>query len=67
MTVLDEARIDDVEFLVHGTTIVINALTERTGALTALITTSGFRDVLEITRANRATSSSARAIRTRAR
>jgi N-methylhydantoinase A len=38
---------------VHGTTAVINAITERKGALTALITTSGFRDVLEIGRANR--------------
>lgn len=40
-------------FLVHGTTLVINALTERKGARTGLITTSGFRDVLEIGRANR--------------
>ena len=37
----------------HGTTVVINALTERTGARTALLTTEGFRDVLEIGRANR--------------
>lgn len=38
---------------VHGTTVVINALTERQGAKVALITTNGFRDVLEIQRANR--------------
>jgi N-methylhydantoinase A len=38
---------------VHATTVVINAITERTGEDTALITTQGFRDVLEITRANR--------------
>ncbi len=38
---------------VHGTTAVINAITERKGALTALVTTLGFRDVLEIGRANR--------------
>jgi len=38
---------------VHGTTVVINALTERRGARVALLTTSGFRDVLEIQRANR--------------
>lgn len=38
---------------VHGTTVVINALTERKGAKVALITTRGFRDVLEIQRANR--------------
>ena len=35
-------------FLVHGTTLVINALTERKGVRTGLITTRGFRDVLEI-------------------
>jgi N-methylhydantoinase A len=38
---------------VHGATIVINALTERKGARTALVTTEGCRDVLEIGRANR--------------
>ncbi|HTH96053.1 MAG TPA: hydantoinase/oxoprolinase family protein [Stellaceae bacterium] len=37
----------------HGTTLVINALLERKGAKTALVTTKGFRDVLEIARANR--------------
>src|SRR5688572_14269461 len=42
-----------VELFVHGTTVVINALTERQGARTALVTTAGFRDVLEIGRANR--------------
>ena len=43
----------DVEFFVHGGTTVINTITERKGAFTALITTKGFRDVLEIMRANR--------------
>jgi len=43
----------DTAFFVHGSTVIINALTERTGAKTALITTHGFRDVLEIGRANR--------------
>lgn len=43
----------DTGFFVHGSTIIINALTERKGAKTALITTKGFRDVLEIGRANR--------------
>ena len=42
-----------VDFFVHGGTTVINAITERKGAVTALITTRGFRDVLEIMRANR--------------
>jgi N-methylhydantoinase A len=43
----------DVEHFVHGTTVVINSLTERKGATTALVTTEGCRDVLEIGRANR--------------
>jgi N-methylhydantoinase A len=42
-----------VNFFVHGSTVIINALTERKGACTGLITTAGFRDVLEIRRANR--------------
>jgi N-methylhydantoinase A len=42
-----------IAFLAHGTTLVINALTERKGVRTALITTEGFRDVLEIARGNR--------------
>ncbi|MFF2018550.1 hydantoinase/oxoprolinase family protein [Paenibacillus sp. NPDC058177] len=43
-------HIDD---FIHGTTVIINALTERKGAKTGLITTKGFRDVLEIARGNR--------------
>ena len=39
--------------LVHGTTLVTNALIERTGAPTALLTTAGFRDALEIGREHR--------------
>jgi N-methylhydantoinase A len=45
--------LEAVSDLVHGTTVVINALTERTGARVALVTTKGFRDVLEIARGNR--------------
>jgi N-methylhydantoinase A len=45
--------LDGVAFLAHGTTVVINALTERKGVVTALITTEGFRDSLEISRGNR--------------
>jgi N-methylhydantoinase A len=37
----------------HGTTLVINALIQRQGAKAALVTTAGFRDVLEIARGNR--------------
>jgi N-methylhydantoinase A len=40
----------DVKTLVHGTTLVTNAVIERKGAKTALITTKGFEDVLEIGR-----------------
>ncbi len=49
------AQIDPntVDFFVHGGTTVINAITERKGAKTALVTTLGFRDVLEIARGNR--------------
>jgi N-methylhydantoinase A len=43
----------EVAFMAHGTTVIINALTERKGARTGLITTRGFRDVLEIARGNR--------------
>lgn len=55
LEVIRKARVDlgSVDFLAHGTTVVINALTERRGVKTALITTQGFRDVLEIARANR--------------
>lgn len=47
------ANLADVRLMAHGATVVINALTERRGAKTALVTTRGFRDVLEIGRGNR--------------
>tara|TARA_B100000953_G_scaffold296823_1_gene290475 strand:+ start:1501 stop:3555 length:2055 start_codon:yes stop_codon:yes gene_type:complete len=55
MNAIEKSDIDlkDVNFFAHGTTVVINALTERKGAKTALVTTKGFRDVLEIARCNR--------------
>jgi N-methylhydantoinase A len=43
----------EVAALAHGTTVATNALLERAGARTALVTTEGFRDVLEIARQNR--------------
>lgn len=43
----------EIEFLAHGTTVIINAITERKGVKTGLITTAGFRDVLEISRGDR--------------
>ncbi|HET9661548.1 MAG TPA: hydantoinase/oxoprolinase family protein [Thermomicrobiales bacterium] len=45
--------VERVEQIVHGTTLVTNALIERKGAVTALITTKGFRDALEIAREHR--------------
>ncbi|SIO37809.1 hydantoinase/oxoprolinase family protein [Paraburkholderia phenazinium] len=41
-------QIADVGLIVHGTTLATNALIERKGAKTALLTTAGFRDVLEL-------------------
>ncbi|MFT7049989.1 MAG: N-methylhydantoinase A [Psychroserpens sp.] len=55
LNTITKANLDlkEINFFAHGTTVVINALTERKGAKTALITTAGFRDVLEIARCNR--------------
>ncbi|MGD8765867.1 MAG: hydantoinase/oxoprolinase family protein, partial [Desulfobacteraceae bacterium] len=39
-----------IDEIIHGTTLVINAILERKGAKTGLITTKGFRDVLELGR-----------------
>ena len=43
----------DVRVIIHGTTLATNALIERKGAKTALLTTEGFRDVIEIRHENR--------------
>ncbi len=53
--VLDDGSVNKGErgTLIHGTTLVTNALIERKGALTALLTTSGFRDAVEIAREHR--------------
>lgn len=45
--------LDQISYFIHGTTVATNALLERKGAKTALITTEGFRDILEIARQNR--------------
>ncbi len=52
---IEKACIDpaSIDFFAHGTTVVINALLSRQGAKVGLITTQGFRDVLEIARGNR--------------
>lgn len=48
--VCEQAEIDlaAIDTLIHGTTLATNALIERRGARTALITTEGFRDVIEM-------------------
>jgi N-methylhydantoinase A len=53
--VLAETGVDprSVSHVVHGTTLLTNALIERKGARTALITTAGFRDAIEIAREHR--------------
>ena len=43
----ERVSLADVEQIIHGTTLATNALIERRGAKTALITTDGFRDVIE--------------------
>ncbi len=55
MDVISAADIQPSDFasFVHGTTIVINAITERKGAKVGLLTSEGFRDVLEIGRGTR--------------
>jgi N-methylhydantoinase A len=45
--------VEGASFFVHGSTVAINAVLERKGARTGLITTKGFRDVYEIGRGNR--------------
>ena len=45
--------LDTATFFKHGTTLVINTLLERSGGPIALITTRGFRDVIELGRGNR--------------
>ena len=42
--------VNEIDEVIHGTTLVINAIIERKGAKTGLITTKGFRDVLELGR-----------------
>jgi N-methylhydantoinase A len=53
--VLEAAKLapGDVGIIIHGTTLATNALIERKGARTALITTEGFRDTVEIRHENR--------------
>ena len=50
--VLEESGLSPAELsiIIHGTTLATNAIIERKGAKTALITTEGFRDTLEMRR-----------------
>jgi N-methylhydantoinase A len=49
----EKLQLWDVHLFVHGTTLGINAVLEKKGARTGLITTRGFRDVMEIARMDR--------------
>jgi N-methylhydantoinase A len=55
MRAIDQTGLEtaEVSALAHGMTVATNALLERRGARTALVTTEGFRDVIEIGRQNR--------------
>ena len=48
--VLNETKrlLSDVSLMIHGTTLATNALIERKGAITAFLTSEGFRDILEM-------------------
>jgi len=50
---LGDIQASEVQHLIHGTTLVTNAMIERKGAKTALLTTQGFRDSIEIGRETR--------------
>ncbi len=50
---LADIALADIGVIIHGTTLATNALIERSGAKTALITTQGFRDVIEMRTENR--------------
>jgi len=54
-TVLRQAALapGDLSIIIHGTTLATNAIIERKGAKTALLTTEGFRDTIEIRHENR--------------
>jgi N-methylhydantoinase A len=53
LTAVRASGVENVGAFAHGMTVATNALLERRGARTALVTTEGFRDVLEIGRQDR--------------
>jgi N-methylhydantoinase A len=50
---LTGAELGGADLFLHGTTVGINAIVERKGAAVGLLTTRGFRDILEVRRADR--------------
>src|ERR1700730_799554 len=46
--VRENIAVEDIQQLIHGTTLVTNAIIERKGSRTALLATQGFRDAIEI-------------------
>jgi N-methylhydantoinase A len=54
LRLLDGLRVEQALLFLHGTTVGLNSLLERRGATVGLLTTAGFRDVLEIRRGDRA-------------
>lgn len=65
MSALSDSEIHGAAHFVHGTTVGLNALIQRNGAKVGLLVTEGFRDVLEIARADRLNPFSLRAERVR--
>jgi N-methylhydantoinase A len=53
LSVVEGVPVDSARFFLHGTTVGLNALLERRGAIVGLLATRGFRDVLEIRRGDR--------------
>ena len=47
---LNEQKIKEIDFFLHGTTVGLNALLERKGSKVGMLCTKGFRDVIEIRR-----------------
>jgi N-methylhydantoinase A len=53
VSALPAEALSETEFFLHGTTVGLNALLERKGARVGILTTRGFRDVLEVRRGDR--------------
>jgi N-methylhydantoinase A len=52
-TAVPEGRVGAAEYFLHGTTVGLNSLLTRTGAVVGLLATRGFRDILEVRRGDR--------------